>query len=250
VTTAVCISRSIGTGSPPNETGSPPIRSGKRSRRRQNGPSRGTRIACLSGHFGYITRSRTSGCGQDTAAFVQAMTHKKKSQGFVAAMISFQCLGCGGTASLGQADDVGGDSADASAAPVGPTGLDDTVAVVLVNSSDFALDVRFHLSTDAEVASQEALFVTENGYRDRIGFLSLGILAPRESVARLFECTGALIFGTAGGEFLDDETGESVSQGSIRRFAALGPQFGCGSLVTFEFIVDDEGRPLAQLTIE
>ena len=59
-----------------------------------------------------------------------------------------------------------------------------------------------------------------------------------------------LILGTAGGEFLDDETGEPIAQGSTVRFAALGPQFGCGSLVTFEFTVDEDGRPLAQLTIE
>lgn len=175
---------------------------------------------------------------------------KMKQQCIINAFIVLQCIGCGGSATMGPANMNAADSMGAAGAPVGPTGLEDGVAVVLVNTSDFALDVQFHVATDPEAITEAALFASDNAFLDGIGFLSLGILAPGETIARLFDCTGALILGTAGGAFLDDESGESIAEGSTVRFAALGPQFACGSLLTFEFIVDDEGRPLARLTIE
>lgn len=178
------------------------------------------------------------------------MIEKLKLKRTICVLTVLHCAGCGGSASMGPVAVDAVDSMGTAAAPVGPTGLEDGVAVVLANTSDFALDVQFHLAVDPEVVTQAALFTSGNAFSDGIGFLSMGILMPGDTVTRLFECTDALILGTAGGEFLDDETGEPIAQGSAVRFAALGPQFGCGSVVTFEFVVDDDGRPLAQLTIE
>ena len=137
------------------------------------------------------------------------MALKIKRQCIIVSFMLIPCFGCVGTATVDPADGLNADPAGGATAPVGPTGLQDGVAVILANTSDFALDVQFHLSTDPGVVSQTALFAAGNAFRDGIGFLSLGILAPGETIARLFDCTDSLILGTAGGEFLDDESGQT-----------------------------------------
>lgn len=159
-------------------------------------------------------------------------------------------LGCDGTLTFTPLPDGadGGENAGQSPTPVA---VDDSLlAVRLVNVSDLALDVRFYVSSDPEVATADQLFVEANAFREGIGFLSLGILEAGQVVDVPVPCKEALFVGTVGGEFLDPVTGESIAEGTTARLAQLGPQFDCGNRVTFMFFANLDGQPTATLSIE
>lgn len=125
------------------------------------------------------------------------------------------------------------------------------VSVRLLNGSEFALDVELYVVTVPDVATPEGLFGSpEHEYRDGIGFLSLGVLAPNAQAEVRLPCGEALFVGTTGGEFLDAVSGESVAEGTRTRHAMLGPQFDCGDRLTFQFFPDDAGEPNVLLRVD
>ncbi len=171
-----------------------------------------------------ITLSVAAGCdGTDTAAIIDALTNNSNSN-----------------------PDPIGNGPNEPLPPPDP----DATTITLTNASDFALDVQFFTSTDPAVTSESDLLSEDNQFRNGIGFLSLGILSSGESVDISLACSDFLFVGTAGGEFLDANTGESIAVSTRSRLAQLGPQFDCGNRVTFLFFADSTGTPTTALSIE
>lgn len=118
---------------------------------------------------------------------------------------------------------------------------DPIVTVILANESDVAVDTQLFVLNDVNNPQVDELFAERNQFRRGIGFLSLGILAPGEIVEVTLDCGSALTVGTTGGQFLDPETGDEITNGDTPRTATLGPQFDCLGTVVFTYRLDENG---------
>ena len=128
----------------------------------------------------------------------------------------------------------GGSSAEGSGA-VRPN----EVLVRFINRTlNEAVDVQFHATNEPLESLPDDLFVEENLLRRGIGLAGSGILGPRQGDQITFPCTADLTIGTAGGQFLDAETGDERGVGQPR-WVQESPLGLCGFVVTIEFFTTD-----------
>lgn len=111
----------------------------------------------------------------------------------------------------------------------------DTVTVRLVNATpNRAVDVQLFATGQAVGDLDAEFFIPANQLSAGIGFAGSGILTPASEDQVTLACTDALIVGTLGGRFLNEETGDLIGTGG--RFVLFqGGQFACGSTITFTY---------------
>ena len=138
-----------------------------------------------------------------------------------------------GTGLAGQAQQAGVNPADATEPAPLPAA---EVAIRFMNATaNEAVNVQFYATNEPLVNVPEDLFaggeylVTAN-----VGIAGTGLIEPGDGDEITIECTENLTFGTLGGEFIDNETGEPRGTGEMRWLSqkALGL---CGQTVTFGF---------------
>lgn len=101
-------------------------------------------------------------------------------------------------------------------------------------SVDTAVNVEFHATNDPLETLPDDLLVPENLWTASVGVAGTGIIQPLGVDEIEFPCTDNLTIGTAGGTFLDNDTGDVVGIGTTR-WVGEGQLGLCGSLVTFDF---------------
>ncbi len=115
---------------------------------------------------------------------------------------------------------------------------EDTVTIRFRNLTvNEAIDVEFHASSQPLVTLPDDLLNAENLVTSSIGVAGTGIIQPLTEDTILYPCAPDLTIGTAGGSFLDHETGEPRGSGTPR-WVEEGPLALCGGVVTFEFAGD------------
>jgi hypothetical protein len=113
----------------------------------------------------------------------------------------------------------------------GPPPPEEFIALNLVNLTTATVEAEVFVSTNALENPTEDLFVSENEFTDMVGIAATGLLAPLSSDDVEIPCTADLVVGTAGGRFLDNETGELLGTGT-QRVLQQGLVFDCGARVT------------------
>lgn len=108
-------------------------------------------------------------------------------------------------------------------------------------TADEAVEVEFHATADPLERLPDDLFDPANGYQvvRHIGVGGRGIIAPAEEDLVGLDCTDGLTIGTAGGRFVDNESGDEQGTGTAR-WIQEGGQFSCGAIVIFEFLRDGD----------
>ena len=128
--------------------------------------------------------------------------------------------------------------ADAAAPDPVPTA---EVGIRFINATTGeAVNVQFYATNEPLENVPEDLFASEKYLvTANVGIAGTGLIEPGEGDEITFECTDDLTFGTLGGAFLDNETGEPRGRGEMRWLsqAALGL---CGQTVTFGFTGNGE----------
>jgi len=100
-----------------------------------------------------------------------------------------------------------------------------------------AVNVEFHATNSELAVVPDDLFTPANLINASVGVAGTGIVQPVNVDIIEYRCTDTLTIGTAGGEFLDNESGEFRGRGAPR-WLQEGPLALCGSVVTFEFLGD------------
>lgn len=112
---------------------------------------------------------------------------------------------------------------------------EETVTIRFRNlTDDEAVDVQFYASNNPLDALPDDLLVEENLVTTSVGIAGTGIIQPWQEDIIEYPCAANLTLGTAGGSFVDNETGEPRGVGT-ERWVQEGPLALCGSVVTFEF---------------
>ena len=115
------------------------------------------------------------------------------------------------------------------------TSLEGLVLIRFSNRTvEEAVDVQFYAANEPLDDLPADLFVEGNRLARSIGLAGQGIIEPGMTDSITFPCTGDLTLGTAGGKFLEAETGDERGLGTAR-WAQETPLGLCGSVVTFEF---------------
>lgn len=116
-----------------------------------------------------------------------------------------------------------------------------TVTVDFWNlSTAEAVDVEFFAANEPLAMVPDDLLVPAHRVTASIGVAGTGILEPGNRDSIEFPCTDALTIGTAGGRFLDNETGEFIGAGTPR-WVQEQPLGLCGSTVTLIFTSNANG---------
>ncbi len=102
-----------------------------------------------------------------------------------------------------------------------------------------AVDVEFFATNQPLVHLPDDLFVAANRITASVGVAGTGIIQPVSQDTIEFPCSPALTIGTAGGSFIDNETGELHGMGTAR-WAQEGPLGLCGGTVTFLFLTQED----------
>ncbi|GEM_PF-974082 len=111
----------------------------------------------------------------------------------------------------------------------------DTVTVVFRNQTETdAVDVQFYASNAVLVNVTQELFVDANKVVSSIGVAGTGIIQPGDADVISLPCANDLSIGTAGGRFLDNETGAVSGQG-VMRWVQERPLGLCGGVVRIDF---------------
>jgi len=97
-----------------------------------------------------------------------------------------------------------------------------------------AVNVEFHTATAPLASLPDDLFVEQNSVTINIGIAGTGLLFPGATDILELPCNANLIIGTAGGKFLDNETGELLGRGQPRWLDATSVGL-CGAIVGFTF---------------
>lgn len=102
-------------------------------------------------------------------------------------------------------------------------------------TSNTAVDVEFFLTKEPVGTLPDDLLQEPFRRRAEIGVAGTGIIEPRTEDIVTIECGPHLILATAGGRFLDNDSGEQVGTGPARwvQESALGI---CGHSVAFDFL--------------
>lgn len=144
--------------------------------------------------------------------------------------------------------DTGGTGAgdDGGAEPVPPPS---TIHMQFANASDtYAADVQFYASATPVTNPATELFVPEKRIVGNLGFAGTGFIPAGQVDTTEANCSWAVVVGTLGGRFLDQETGQEVAHGEQRLFR-LGEGYSCGDTITFRFRPDGQTVSI-QLLIE
>jgi hypothetical protein len=107
-------------------------------------------------------------------------------------------------------------------------------------STEDAVDVEFHASPEPIADPDAELFVPSLRIMGQIGVAGTGLLEPGDRDSISVPCSAGLTLGTAGGSFVDNQTGEARGEGQLR-WAREGAQFSCGTVITFYFSRVTEG---------
>jgi len=151
----------------------------------------------------------------------------------VLATVASAALGLGCPIDLAAIDSLD-DQTDEPAPSQDPTPR--TVTVHFRNLAvEDAVDVQFHVSNDPVDALPDGLFVAHNAVATGIGIAGTGILEPLREDSLELPCADGLVLGTAGGAFLDNESGELRGSGAAR-WVEDAPIGLCGRSVLFEFV--------------
>ena len=127
------------------------------------------------------------------------------------------------------------DEADSPTEDGSSTSPDETVTIRFRNLTvNEAIDVEFHASALPLMTLPDDLLVVENLVTASIGVAGTGIIQPLSEDMIQYSCSPGLTIGTAGGSFMDYETGEPRGSGTPR-WVEEGPLALCGGVVTFEF---------------
>lgn len=137
--------------------------------------------------------------------------------------------GCGGTIII----DPGGNGGD-------PGNTDDQVVLHLQNATRAAVRPDLYVGTNGSDATADNLFAPENIFTNGVGLAGSGLMAPVSSDDVRIDCASGLVIGTPGGEFIDDETGESLGTGPSR-ILVQGLVFDCGAEITLTFRQTENG---------
>ena len=100
-----------------------------------------------------------------------------------------------------------------------------------------AVDVEFYAATTALADLPADLMVPDNRIQSSVGVAGTGIITPLSEDVIEYPCSADLTVGTAGGQFLDNETGAVLGVGQPR-WAEEGPLNLCGHTITFEFYAE------------
>jgi len=141
------------------------------------------------------------------------------------AVLCFLCTGgCG--------QNLGGDPVpDAGAG----RSVEQSVMVAFVNlSTTDAVNVEFHTTSSPVANLPDDLLTIENSLSAGIGVAGTGLLVPGATDVLEVSCNENLIIGTAGGAFLDNESGEPTGRGQPRWLDATSVGL-CGAIVGFTF---------------
>lgn len=111
---------------------------------------------------------------------------------------------------------------------------EDVIFLRLENETSFALETELYLGTNGLAATPENIFVPENIYTNGVGLASSGLLPPRDDDDVIIPCGEGLVVATAGGTFLDPETGEVEGTGP-NRILQQDLVFDCGVVMTFTY---------------
>ncbi|MEK6798602.1 MAG: hypothetical protein AABZ12_06540 [Planctomycetota bacterium] len=121
------------------------------------------------------------------------------------------------------------------------TGREGTVVVVFRNNlAAEAVDVQFYMTTAAVSVLPDELFVPANLLRPDVGIAGTGLVLPQGGDALEIPCASGLMFGTAGGLVLDEETGEQLGVGEPR-WADADALGLCGGIIFFNFSNTPDG---------
>lgn len=116
-----------------------------------------------------------------------------------------------------------------------PSNLEDFVVLYFRNLGETeAVDVQFHATTDPLAVLPTDLFLPAHLVASGIGVAGTGILEPLSQDTINYPCSSDLTIGTAGGLFLDNNTGEVKGTG-LARWLQDAPLSLCGRLVIFDF---------------
>lgn len=115
-------------------------------------------------------------------------------------------------------------------------------------TTDIAVDVELHISSDPLANLPGDLFAEENFFGIGIGLGGNGRIGPGEEEIFDIDCDEGMGIGTLGGSFLNAETGELVGTGN-QKWLQEGAQFNCGAVILFEYRgeVDDFSTLLSLL---
>jgi len=137
-------------------------------------------------------------------------------------------VGCGGCDSVSPPD------AQPPAEDVGRP-VDQTVTVAFRNTSVAdTVDVQFYAAAVAAEGLPDALFQPENRIIAHVGIAGTGLILPGATDSVEVDCVPGLVIGTAGGRFLDSDSGEVTGESDPRILQVdfLGV---CGAVVGLSF---------------
>lgn len=115
------------------------------------------------------------------------------------------------------------------------------ITVRMINASpNAAVDVQLYATANNISYPDTELFIPVNQQLAGIGFAGSGILQPGQTDEVQINCVNALFIGTAGGNFLNVDSGALLGTGT-RYFLVQGGQFQCGSTIVFTFVPSGSG---------
>lgn len=122
-------------------------------------------------------------------------------------------------------------------APPGDVGrpVEQIVTIAFRNlATTDAVNVEFHTTTDPAATPPQDLFVDANKITANVGVAGTGLLIPGATDVLEVPCDANLVIGTAGGAFVDNETGEATGRGVPRWLDETSAGL-CGAIVGFTF---------------
>jgi hypothetical protein len=114
----------------------------------------------------------------------------------------------------------------------------DELRIRLINDTDWAVDVQLYAARTTG-DPDAVLFEADNKITAGIGFAGQGFIPAHDADEVVLEADAVAMLGTLGGEFLDEETGESVGAGH-RRILTRSLQYLGGDTITFIFHGDTD----------
>jgi hypothetical protein len=156
------------------------------------------------------------------------------------------CLGQACGVSAPEGTDAGDGGTDEVTEPAPPPS---TIHMQFANGSTaYAADVQFYASATPVTDPATELFIPEKRIIGNLGFAGTGLIPAGQVDTTEIACTNAVVVGTLGGRFIDQESGQEIAHGTQRLYR-IGEGYACGDTITFRFQPDGQGVSI-QLLIE
>jgi len=149
------------------------------------------------------------------------------------AVASVLAAGCSGSIEVGGGGG-GGGAGGGGGGGGGGTPTPDEIRIRLVNDSDVDVDTQFYAANTALENPAEELFAPAYRVQAGIGVAGTGIVQADTDDEIVLPCGADTIIGTAGGQFLDPDTGTPLGQGQTR-LLTVGSNFDCGNTLIFGY---------------